>query len=72
MAAYKYNQFCLGTDLEKSHPGSGAAYTGENTRNNDLTTIHIKGLAPEINACYVCMVHLHILKISSAGADVLD
>ena len=72
MSAYKFNQLQLGTDLEKSHPGSGAAYTGENTRNNDLTAVHLKNLHADINKCYIIMVHLQILKISAAGADVLD
>ena len=72
MSAYKFNQLQLGTDLEKSHPGSGAAYIGENTRNNDLTTVHLKHINPDVNKCYIIMVHLQILKISTAGADVLD
>jgi len=72
MSAYMFNQLQLGTDLEKSHPGSGAAYTGENTRHNDLTTVHLKNLNSGINKCFIIMVHLQILKISAAGADVLD
>ena len=41
---YKYNKFLLSWDLEKAHAGSGAQYTGENSRNNDLVTVHCKTL----------------------------
>ena len=39
---YKYNKFLLSWDLEEAHAGSGAQYSGKNTRNNDLVTVHCK------------------------------
>ena len=59
-------------DLERAHPGSGAAYTGENTRNNDLVTVHVKNAPVEATKMFVIMVTLQILKIDQSGAIVFD
>ena len=69
---YKYNKFLLSWDLEKAHAGSGAQYTGENTRNNDLVTVHCKNPPLAANKMFITMITLQILKIDSSGATVLD
>ena len=69
---FKYNKFLLSWDLEKAHAGSGAQYTGENTRNNDLVTVHCKNHPLAANKMYITMITLQILKIDSSGATVID
>ena len=69
---FKYNKYMVCTDLERAHPGSGAQYTGERTRHNDLVTVHVKNPQTHCTKMYVIMVTLQILEINSSGATVLD
>ena len=69
---FKYNKYMAAWDLERAHPGSGAAYTGENTRNNELVTVHVKNAPAGASNMFVIMVTFQILKIDQSGATVFD
>ena len=63
------NSFIMGYNMEKLS-GSGAEYSGLNSKNN-LLTLDVKG-ATAATQCYVTLIYSSIVNIRSSGTEVLE